>query len=314
MNIIKRATIGLLAAVALSWAQTVWAADNGTEFGIADDLSVYGTTGSWADPDVEIKGFTVFGDNATGTNHIAAAPGNVGIRGNLQVDATSYFGSSVTIAGSAAIGSSLNVGGYGVFLSTVQIANGNLQYGTSATPGQVLKADANGFVTWGTDLSGASGGSPYYIPMWDNTGNAFVKSPLVGNSNTPTNLTMNGSSMTINGPFESSGTVKLGNSTAGAGDVTIVGAATVGGSLGVTGLATVGGTLGVTGAATLSDNLSVSSNTQLGNNIGNKTGINHAPEDGVALAVHGDVNSGNYVVKFYSGSDNTNLTAWIKKK
>ena len=49
MNIIKKVTTGLLAAMALSWAQTAWAADNGTEFGIADDLSVYGATGTWAD-------------------------------------------------------------------------------------------------------------------------------------------------------------------------------------------------------------------------------------------------------------------------
>ncbi|MBI4801029.1 MAG: hypothetical protein HY796_00735 [Elusimicrobia bacterium] len=35
----KKIVIGLLAALALSWASAVYAADNGTEFGIEDDLT-----------------------------------------------------------------------------------------------------------------------------------------------------------------------------------------------------------------------------------------------------------------------------------
>jgi len=235
----KKIVIGLLAAMALTWAQAAYA-DNGTEMGIDDDLTVNGTTGTWADPDVEIKGFTLFGTGATPAV-IANAPGNVAIRGNLQADATSYFGSSVTIAGQAVIGSSLNVSGYGVFLSTVQIGGSgsstNLYFANAAAnDGKVLKARPNGFLEWAADDAGGfTAGSQNWIPMYNGTGLAASK--LMQNLSNA-GVTLHDSSMTINGSFESTGAVKLGNATAGTGDVEILGAARVATTLGVTGAST----------------------------------------------------------------------------
>ena len=233
----KKLTKVVIALVCVAAAgRLAYAADNATEFGVEDDLTVLGSAGTWADPDVELKGFTLFGP-AAGPQVITSTSGNVAIRGNLQVDATSYFGSSVTIAGS------------GVFLSTVNVSAGMLKYGSGAS-GQVMKSGGDGYVYWGTDNSGAVGGGAYRVPMWDNTGNAFISSPFLGNSNTPTNLTMiSGSSLTINGPFESTGTVKLGNAVAGLGEVTIVGAATAQSGLSVAGLTSLNGAITLGDAA-----------------------------------------------------------------
>ena len=228
MNRVMRSLLALVCLTAAG--RLAHAADNGTEFGIEDDLTVLGSTGTWGDPDVELRGFTVFGPLA-GPQVITSTNGNVAIRGNLQVDSTSYFGSSVTIAGS------------GVFLSTVNVSQGMLKYGAGAA-GQVMKSGGDGYVYWGTDNSGAVGGTAFRVPMWDNTSNAFVSSPLQGNSNTPTNLTLiSGSSLTINGPFESTGTVKLGNATVGLGEVTIAGAATAQNGLSVTGITSLNGAI-----------------------------------------------------------------------
>ncbi len=64
----------------------LFGADNMTEFGIADDLIVLGKDGDYTDPDVEIKGFTVFGaTQAVYTAHISSGAGNVIINGLLGI-------------------------------------------------------------------------------------------------------------------------------------------------------------------------------------------------------------------------------------
>ncbi|MCK5358018.1 MAG: hypothetical protein KAJ48_06445, partial [Elusimicrobiales bacterium] len=68
MNKIIKVTLALFCAcVFINSAY----ADNNTEFGIEDDLTVLGNTGDIADPDVEIAGFTVFGTTKTGTMYAA---------------------------------------------------------------------------------------------------------------------------------------------------------------------------------------------------------------------------------------------------
>jgi hypothetical protein len=187
MKTLNRLLIGLVAVLAMALPRAAYAADNGTEFGIEDDLTVFGTTGTWTDPDVEIKGFSLFGPLA-GPQNITAAPGNVVIRGNLQADATSYFGSSMTVAG------------YGVFQSTVQINEGNLKYGTGMA-GKVLKSQGNGYVYWGDDNTGAAAlaGTAYRIRMEDGTGTTLADSLLLQNAG-GTNITLIGnSSMSVTG-------------------------------------------------------------------------------------------------------------------
>jgi len=53
----KRIVTGLLMAMALLWAPAVYAADNSTEFGVADDLTVLGGDGTATllDPDVAVS-------------------------------------------------------------------------------------------------------------------------------------------------------------------------------------------------------------------------------------------------------------------
>ncbi|HOI42608.1 MAG TPA: hypothetical protein PK523_06655, partial [Elusimicrobiales bacterium] len=134
-----------------------------------------------------IKGFSVFGPLA-GPQNVSAAPGNLVLRGNLQADATAYFGSSVTVAG------------YGVFQSTVQITEGNLKYGSGAS-GKVLKSGGDGYVYWGDDESGAAAllGTPYRIRMENAAGTGLADSLLLQNA-AGTGITLtDSSSMTISG-------------------------------------------------------------------------------------------------------------------
>jgi len=122
-----------------------YADDNGTEFGIEDDLTVLGTGGTTTDPDAEIKGFTVFG--ATQASYSPAIPigaGNVIINGYLGVSSGAYFvGGSTFSAGLYSLGISSFTAGPG----SIYINGGNVN--------QVLKKDASGALTWANDESGA---------------------------------------------------------------------------------------------------------------------------------------------------------------
>ncbi|MBI4349842.1 MAG: hypothetical protein HY550_00230, partial [Elusimicrobia bacterium] len=73
-----------------------------TELGAEDDLTVLGTDGAVPDPDVEIKGFSVFGSTNVLT-HISTAPGNVVINGALEVSSDVYVVGKSTFAGNVYI-------------------------------------------------------------------------------------------------------------------------------------------------------------------------------------------------------------------
>ncbi|MFH1619459.1 MAG: hypothetical protein ABIG11_06090 [bacterium] len=207
----KRIAVAVLMLVCASGLRYAWSVDNATEFGIEDDLTVLGTEGTLADPDAEIKGFSMFGPTAGAAGPISPAPGNVLIRGNLQADATSYFGSSVTIAG------------YGVFLSTVQI-NTNLEFpgathkivinNNSGATGEVLKIDGSGNIMWGTDATGAGDitGTKRRLPMFDPTDGVGVVDTYLRQDDDDAGMTLlNNSSITITGAFESQGAATLVN-------------------------------------------------------------------------------------------------------
>jgi len=74
-----------------------------TEFGVEDDLTVLGVDGTVPDPDVEIKGFTVFGSTQAAYTGGAAAPGSVVINGALTVSSGSYFVGNSTFPAASAI-------------------------------------------------------------------------------------------------------------------------------------------------------------------------------------------------------------------
>lgn len=307
MNVNKLA-VGLMTILSLSLAPAAYAADNGTEFGIEDDLSVLGTGGTWADPDAEIKGFTVVGP-LSGPQVISGTSGNMVLRGNLQADATAYFGSSVTVAG------------YGVFQSTVQFQGSgsatNLYFtNAAANSGKVLKATSDGFLSWEADNNTTmTFATPYRLQMVNTSDDGLVDTVLLQNAAgtgvTVQTAAMGAASMTVTGAFGAVGTatfndaVNLGD---GAGDaITAAGAVTA-----QNGVTVSGGGLSVTGGnATVTNDLTVSGGTQLGSDTADTNAVNKAAEAGVALAVAGGNTSGNYAAKFYSGAD---LSAWIKKK
>jgi len=82
------------------------------------------------------------------------------------------------------------------------------------------------------------------------------------------------------------------------------------GNVGI-GTANPGAMLEVRSNAVIGGTLAVDGNIRLGDSTGDLTGINRAPETGVALSVDGDGTGGSYVVKFYSGGS---LAGWIRKK
>ncbi|MBI4657031.1 MAG: hypothetical protein HY746_09855, partial [Elusimicrobia bacterium] len=138
-----------------------------TELGAEDDLTVLGTDGVWSDSDVEIKGFSIFGSTAGLTPQIESGPGNLVVRGKVQISSYAYFGSSITVNSFGYFGDTVTAAGYGVFLSTVQITEGNLKYGSGAA-GKVMKSAGAGFVYWADDSIGAG----------DNLGNHVATTTL----------------------------------------------------------------------------------------------------------------------------------------
>lgn len=330
----KKIAIALMTVFTLSLASVAYAADNGTEFGIEDDLTVLGTGGTQADPDVDVKGFSVFGSTQSAQAlSIPVAPGNIFVNGYVQVSSGLYVVGGSTFAAGGAYFTGVS--------SFSNVANIHIAGGTA---NQVLKKVAGGGMVWANDsvgLDAASMGDPRYLQM-PNAGETALENSSLRQDDGQTSITlMNSSSMTVTGAFGVRGASRLDGAVTLSTNTSIAGALTlydnlsvssnavVAGTLGVTGassLSTLGTsglatlnsasvttTLGVTGAATLSNNLTVNGNAKLGDAVTDIHGVNMNPEADVALAVNGDgtAASGKYAAKFYSGGS---LAAWIKKK
>lgn len=95
-----------------------------TEFGLAGDLAVLGRLGTAVDPNVKIKGFTVFGSTRPFYPGLVPGDGNVVISGSVSVSSGAYFASTSTFAGAGAI--FINDGSAGQIL--VKAAGGNLAW------------------------------------------------------------------------------------------------------------------------------------------------------------------------------------------
>lgn len=299
--------IKLMISVALVAAsgRFAWAADNGTEFGVEDDLTVIGMGGSDVDPDLEVKGFSVFGTTqAAPALNIPVGPGNVFANGYVQVSSGMYVGGSSTFT------QRVEIQGYSVLKSTVQIEGSgtatNLYFSNgAANSGRVLKATADGFLSWELDNTGlASLGSAYRLQMVNGAGTGLVDSMFIQNAGN-TNITMiSGSSLTVNGALEATGAAKF-NGAVNLGDEAGDAILAVGAVTAQNGVAVTGGDVAVT------NNLTVNGSGRLGDAVSDTHGINKAAEAGVALSVDSVGTSGNYAAKFYSGGS---LAAWIKKK
>ena len=139
-----------------------------TELGVADDLSVFGTDGNAADPDVEIKGFTVFGSTqALGYTGAVVGPGNVVVNGALAVSSGAYFTAVSTFNTGMYVmaGIHLNDAAPSATAATLYNSGGNLYWnGTSLTGGGALPLASEGYTLRGNGSS------------WQATNNLFVKS------------------------------------------------------------------------------------------------------------------------------------------
>ena len=230
----KLLTAVLALACLIAPARSVYAQDNNTEFGIADDLTVLGTGGTTtSDPDVEIKGFTVFG--STEADHdlgIPKAPGNIYANGYVQVS------------------SGLYVAGSSTFTARVKLPNATSIFINDGAAGQVMRKQADGSLTWSDSGSAGLTGTPLRLLMIDSDGAGAAPSLFLQNADdgvNATNITMvAGSSMTILGISGGDG---LG----------VTGAVKIDGALSVLngGLTSLSGALTVTGASTLTGALNV---------------------------------------------------------
>lgn len=303
---IKRAVMVMLAALTLAWGPAAYAADNGTEFGIEDDLTVTGAQGSALDPDAEIKGFTVFGATQAAYTGAVVGAGNVVVNGYLSVSSGAYFVGGSTFAAAGAYFTGIS--------SFSDVANIHIAGGTA---NQVLKKVSGGGMVWADDALGAGEitGTPRRIVMFQADGGGGADS-LLQQDASDTSITMvSGSSMTVLGAFQANGAAKFnGAVTLGdaAGDAVLVnGNATAAGTLLVNGDADLDSKLNVDGAVTVVSSMTAKGDTQFGDATSDLHAINRAVETGVALSVDSDGTSGNYAAKFYSGGS---LAAWIKKK
>nr|MDA8131645.1 hypothetical protein [Elusimicrobiota bacterium] len=117
-----------------------------TELGSEDDLTVLGINGTAADPDTEIKGFTVFGSTQAVYTGAVVGAGNAVVNGYLAVSSGAYFvGGSTFAAG----------GAYFTGVSSFTIP-GNMHVGGGAV-GQVLSKVAGGGMQWSSVTDMVSG-------------------------------------------------------------------------------------------------------------------------------------------------------------
>ncbi len=126
-------SILVLVLTTLLTAGRVLSQDNGTEFGVMDDLTVLGVQGDYLDPDVEIKGFTVFGATQTAyTANISSGPGNVIINGVLGVSSGAYIVGASTFA----------------YVSSITISGANAIFINGGNTDNLLAKDEAGYLKW----------------------------------------------------------------------------------------------------------------------------------------------------------------------
>jgi len=234
MKVIKVLCIAL--ACAATAGRLAYGADNGTEFGIEDDLTVLGTGGTALDPDAEIKGFTVFGATQAAYTGVAAGAGNVAVNGYLAVSSGAYF-----------VGGSTFAAGGAYFTGVSSFSNvANVHYG-GGTAGQVLTKVGGGGMQWSSVSEMVSG---------DSLGSHIATTTLVMGDNEIMNAGhITASSVTLSGQA-----IVLGSST-------LTGNVGVGGTLGVTGAATIADTLNVNGNADLDAKLNVDGTATVGSSV-----------------------------------------------
>ena len=76
---------------------SAYAEDQGTEFGVEDDLTVLGNEGTDADPDLEVKGYSSFSATPTNATSVTSGAGSVYMENNLEIGGNAYLLDNVGI-------------------------------------------------------------------------------------------------------------------------------------------------------------------------------------------------------------------------
>ena len=223
------------------------AQDAGLEFGAEDDMTIKGTGGNLNDADLEVKGYSVFGD-ATGvavpsafTNGAGSVvvTSNLWVRGQLKAGGIDLQGANMTVSNLTVQGS-FSATGDSVSFTANTTASTNLSVGNNVSIGNDLTVTDDASV--GGDLS------------VDQT--LTVDGATILNST----LTVDGSGVFNTNVLINATTPSTSKDTGALvveGGVGIEKNLNVGGNSGVTGNSTVGGTLGVTGDATFGNDVDV---------------------------------------------------------
>lgn len=269
-------------------------ADQGTLFGVGDDLSVMGTSGTYDDADVEIFGLTVLGPTPTTGVRLDAGAGNN--QGSI------YVGKDIQVVGKAFLPNvadiiPLDLSGNGSKVLRVNSGGTALEYGSVSS-----------LLDTGVGLN--------TVPYWTGTtyaGSAIsqVDSLVTVSSNTriTANLDVDG---TLNADSYATfgASVTVNSTLAVSSNTHILADLDVDGRLNVDSYSTFGASV------TVNSTLYVSSTAQLGGSIANGgVGINTAPDadNKGALTVLGTGTATKYIATFYSG-DGSKLAAWIQNK
>jgi hypothetical protein len=122
------------------------------EMGVQDDLTVHGTDGDKTDPDVELRGYSVFGTNASRAAAVVAGAGNAFVEYSVEV------GSNLFVRGRAAVGSTNPAAAFVVGTNVFRVsADGdlirvrNVPYSWPAAQGSArswLRNDGAGNLAW----------------------------------------------------------------------------------------------------------------------------------------------------------------------
>ncbi len=176
-------SILVLVLTTLLTAGRVLSQDNGTEFGVMDDLTVLGVQGDYLDPDVEIKGFTVFGATQTAyTANISSGPGNVIINGVLGVSSGAYIAGASTFA----------------YVSSITISGANAIFINGGNTDNLLAKDEAGYLKW-IDKTALGDNLGNHIATMTLTANYGINASTITVSTLTINNTLYGSTGTFTG-------------------------------------------------------------------------------------------------------------------
>ncbi len=232
---------------------------------------------------------------------VDSANGDTSISGTLSVTGATTLSSTLGVTGAATLSSTLAVTGAATLSSTLAVTGNTTVGGTLGVTGAATlsSASVSGSVTVGTTLGVTGETTLASATISDLTAGRVVLAGTSGAIEDSSNLTFNGTLLSVTGNTSVSGnstiggtlgvtglstlaTARISNLTSGrvvlagtsgaiedSSNLTFTGGTlTVTGATSVSGNSTVGGTLGVTGATTLSSTLAVTGATTLSSTLG----------------------------------------------